>query len=87
MGMTLRSLETYRYIDSKTKSYQIQKRFLLLFIFLSFPVRLCLLGLAFLLPLDLSSGSTRWITPLSFAITLILSIAKVLDPRSIEAIE
>ena len=34
MGMTLRSLQTYGYIDSKTKSYQIQRKFLLLFIFL-----------------------------------------------------
>ena len=34
MGMTLWSLEMYGYIDSKTKSYQIQKDFLLLFIFL-----------------------------------------------------
>ena len=33
MGMTLRSLETYGYIDSKTKSYQIKRGFLLLFIF------------------------------------------------------
>ena len=32
--MTLRSLKTYGYIDSKTKSYQIQRGFLLLFIFL-----------------------------------------------------
>ena len=32
--MTLRSLETYEYIDSKTKSCQIQRGFLLLFIFL-----------------------------------------------------
>ena len=32
--MTLWSLETYGYIGSKTKSYQIQKGFLLLFIFL-----------------------------------------------------
>ena len=32
--MTLRSLEMYGYIDSKTKSYWIQRRFLLLFIFL-----------------------------------------------------
>ena len=36
MNMTLQSLETYGYIGSKTKSYQIQKRFLLLFIFLSY---------------------------------------------------
>ena len=35
MGMTLWSLETYGYIDSKTKSYQIQRGFLQLFIFLS----------------------------------------------------
>ena len=34
IGMTLRSLEMYGYIGSKTKSYQIQKEFLLLFIFL-----------------------------------------------------
>ena len=34
MGMTLRSLETYVYIGSKTKSYQILRGFLLLFIFL-----------------------------------------------------
>ena len=34
MGMTLRSLETYGYIGSKSKSYQILKGFLLLFIFL-----------------------------------------------------
>ena len=33
MGMTLRSLETYGYIGSKTKSYQILRGFLLLFIF------------------------------------------------------
>ena len=35
MGMTLWSLKTYGYIGSKTKNYQIQRRFLLLFIFLS----------------------------------------------------
>ena len=34
IGMTLRSLETYGYIGSKTKSYRIQKGFFLLFIFL-----------------------------------------------------
>ena len=34
MGMTLRSLKTYGYIDNKTKSYWIQRRFLLLFIIL-----------------------------------------------------
>ena len=34
MGMTLRSLKTYGYIDSKTKNYQIQRGFFLLFIFL-----------------------------------------------------
>ena len=34
LGMTLRSFEIYRYIDNKTKSYQIQKGFFLLFIFL-----------------------------------------------------
>ena len=34
--MTLRSLETYGYIGSKTKSYQILKKFLLLFIFYIF---------------------------------------------------
>ena len=32
--MTLRNLETYGYIGSKTKSYQIQREFFLLFIFL-----------------------------------------------------
>ena len=32
-GMTLRSLKMYGYIGSKTKSYQIQREFLLLFIF------------------------------------------------------
>ena len=37
MGIILWSLETYRYIGSKTKSYQIQRGFLLLFIFLSYP--------------------------------------------------
>ena len=36
MGMTLRSLETYGYIDSKTKSYRIIREFLLLFIFHAF---------------------------------------------------
>ena len=35
--MTLWSLEIYRYIGSKTKSYQIQREFLLLFIFLNYP--------------------------------------------------
>ena len=34
IGMTLWSLKTYGYIDSKTKSYQMQRGFLLLFIFL-----------------------------------------------------
>ena len=34
--MTLRSLETYGYIGSKTKSYQILRGFLLLFIFYAF---------------------------------------------------
>ena len=34
IGMTLRSLEMYGYIGRKTKSYQIQRGFLLLFIFL-----------------------------------------------------
>ena len=55
-GMTLRSLKTYGYIDSKTKSWQILRGFLLLFIFLSYPVRSCLSGLAFLLPPDLSGS-------------------------------
>ena len=87
MSMTLQSLETYGYIDSKTKSYQIQKRFLLLFIFLSYFIRLCLSGLAFLLPPNLSSGFTWWVTPPSFAITLIPNIAKVLDPRFVKAIK
>ena len=36
MGITLRSLETYGYIDSKTKSYWILREFLLLFIFYAF---------------------------------------------------
>ena len=36
MGMTLRSLKTYGYISSKTKSYQILRGFLLLFIFHAF---------------------------------------------------
>ena len=36
MGMTLRSLETYGYIGSKTKSYWILRGFLLLFIFYAF---------------------------------------------------
>ena len=35
-GMTLRSLKTYRYIGIKTKSYQILRGFLLLFIFHAF---------------------------------------------------
>ena len=35
ISKTLWSLETYKYIDSNTKSYEIQKKFLLLFIFLS----------------------------------------------------
>ena len=34
--MTLRSLKTYGYIGSKTKSYQILREFLLLFIFHAF---------------------------------------------------
>ena len=34
MGMTLWTLKTYGYISSKTKSNQIQRGFLLLFIFL-----------------------------------------------------
>ena len=37
MDMTLWSLETYGYIGNKTKSYQIQRGFLLLFIFLGHP--------------------------------------------------
>ena len=36
--MTLQSFKTYRYICSKTKSYQIQRRFLLLFIFLGYEI-------------------------------------------------
>ena len=36
MDMILQSLKTCEYIDSKTKSYQIQRGFFLLFIFLSF---------------------------------------------------
>ena len=36
IGMTLWSLETYSYIDNKTKSYWIQRGFLLLFIFLDY---------------------------------------------------
>ena len=32
MGMTLRNLKTYRFINSMTKSYQILREFLLLFI-------------------------------------------------------
>ena len=35
-GMTLQSLETYGYISSKTKSYQILRGFFLLFIFHAF---------------------------------------------------
>ena len=35
MGIILENLEMYRYIGNKTKSYQTQKEFLLLFIFLS----------------------------------------------------
>ena len=35
MGMTLRNLKMCGYIDNKTKSYQIQRKFFLLFIFLS----------------------------------------------------
>ena len=42
MGMTLWSLETYGYIGSKTKSYQILREFLLLFIFLGYPVQVVL---------------------------------------------
>ena len=38
IGMTLQSLEMYGYIGNKTKSYQIQRGFLLLFIFLSYQV-------------------------------------------------
>ena len=34
--MTLRSLETYEYISSKTKSYRIERGFFLLFIFLGY---------------------------------------------------
>ena len=34
--MTLQSFETYGYINNKTKSYQIQREFLLLFIFLGY---------------------------------------------------
>ena len=34
ISMTLQSLEMNRYIGNKTKSYQIQREFLLLFIFL-----------------------------------------------------
>ena len=36
ISMTLWSLETYGYIDSKTKSYRILRRFFLLFIFYVF---------------------------------------------------
>ena len=36
MGMTLRNLETYGYISSKTKSYRILRGFFLLFIFYTF---------------------------------------------------
>ena len=36
ISITLRSLKTYGYIDSKIKSYWIQRRFLLLFIFLGY---------------------------------------------------
>ena len=86
-GMTLQSLKTYEYLGSKTKSYQSLKEFLLLFIFLSYPIRSCLSSLAFLLPLDLSLGSTQWVMPLSFAVTLMQSIAKVSDLRSVKAIE
>ena len=38
MGMTLWSLKTYGYISSKIKSYQIQRGFLLLFIFLGYEI-------------------------------------------------
>ena len=38
MGTILWSLKTYEYIGSKTKSYQIQKRFFLPFIFLGYQV-------------------------------------------------
>ena len=86
IGMTLQSLEIYGYIGSKTKSYWILRGFFLLFIFLGYPVRSCLSGLAFLPP-DLSSGSIQWVTLPSFAITLMPSIAKVSDPRSVEAIK
>ena len=58
VGMILWSLEIYGYIGSKIKSYRILRRFLLLFIFLGYPDRSCLSGLAFLPP-DLSSGFTR----------------------------
>ena len=34
IGITLQSLKTYGFISSKAKSYQIQREFLLLFIFL-----------------------------------------------------
>ena len=36
MGMTLQSLKIYGYIGCKTKSYQILRKFLLLFIFHAF---------------------------------------------------
>ena len=36
IDITLRSLKTYEYIGSKIKNYQIQRGFLLLFIFLSY---------------------------------------------------
>ena len=36
MGITLWSLKTYEYIDSKIKSYQILKGFFLQFIFYAF---------------------------------------------------
>ena len=38
VGIILRSLKMYGYIGSKTKNYQIQRRFLLLFIFLGYQV-------------------------------------------------
>ena len=36
MSITLQNLKTHGYIDSKTKSYQILREFLLLFIFHAF---------------------------------------------------
>ena len=77
--MTLRSLETYGFDCSKTKSYRIQRGFFLLFIFLSYPsdcafqampFKPCLMAQPLLsFQTFLSSGSTHWVTPLSFAIT------------------